>query len=165
MKGQKDSKYKERLIELKRTSTKRKGGPLFHYSALAVVGDEKGQVGISVAKSKENIGAINKAIENAKKNLFKVKLTEDFSIPHELYIKEGASRILMKPAALGSGIIAGGTVRDIAELAGIKNISIKILGTRNPLSNARCFVKGLKSLQVTPAMKKNKTDEIVEGSK
>lgn len=156
MRNKKESQYTERLIELKRTSTKRKGGPLFHYSALAVVGDENGKVGIATAKSKENVGAINKAIEKAKENMVDIKLTKHFSIPHEVYIKDGASRILMKPAALGSGIIAGGTVRDIAEVAGIKNISIKTLGTKNPVTNARGFMKALSKLKDTPSLKDKK---------
>ena len=161
MRNKKESQFTERLIELKRTSTKRKGGPLFHYSALAVVGDEKGKVGIATAKSKENVGAINKAIEKAAENMVEIKLTKNHSIPHEIYIKDGASKILMKPAALGSGIIAGGTVRDIAEVAGIKNISIKTLGTKNPVSNARCFMKALSMLKDTPASLKIK-DSIEE---
>ena len=144
---------KEELLKLRRTSTKRAGGSLFHYSALCAAGDNNGMVGVGIAKSKENLRAINKAKEKAKLNMKKILITEDESIPHDIYIKKGAARILLKPAPKGAGIIAGGPLRVILELSGIRNISAKVIGTSNPVMNAIAVMEALTSLKETKSYK------------
>lgn len=141
--------FEERLLELKRTTTKRNNGPLFHYSALCVSGDREGHIGIALSKSSENSKAIARSKEKARKNIKKIAITKDFSIPYEIYLKNGAAKMFLKPAPLGSGIIAGGKIREILELAGIKNISVKILGTNNNIMNAYTLMDGLLKLRST----------------
>ncbi len=142
-----ESPYREEILKVRRVSTKRAGGSKFHYSVLCAVGDENGKVGIALAKSAENIKAIAKAKSKAKRNVVSINLTKDGSIPHELIVKRGASKILLRPAPLGTGVIAGGSVRTILELAGIKNISAKVIGTSNQIINAYALVVGLQSLR------------------
>lgn len=139
--------YREEILNVRRVSTKRAGGSKFHYSVLCAVGDENGKLGVALAKSVENIKAISKAKLKAKSRMIDVTLTKDGSIPHELIISKGASKILLRPAPLGSGIIAGGSVRTILELAGIKNISAKVIGTSNQVMNAYALFDGLQSLK------------------
>jgi len=136
----------ERILAIRRVATKRTGGASYHFSALAVVGDRAGNIGVAVAKSKENIVATNKAKNKAKKLSFTIPITSKGSIPHEVSSKFGASRLYMRPAPLGAGIIAGGSVRQILELAGIKNISAKIIGSTNKINNAYATVDALKKL-------------------
>ncbi len=126
----------ERILNVRRVSTKRVGGAAYHFSALAVVGDRNGKIGIGIAKSKENMVAMKKAVNRAKRGLFVVPITDKGSIAFEVSSKYGATKLLMRPAPLGAGIIAGGSVRQILELAGIKNISAKIIGSTNKINNA-----------------------------
>lgn len=138
----------ERILEVRRVATKRTGGASYHFSALAVVGDRSGKVGVAVAKSKENLVAINKAKNKAKRNFFDVVITKNGSVPHEINAKYGATKLYIKPAPLGAGIIAGGSVRQILELAGIKNVSAKIIGSTNKINNAYATVVALKKLRI-----------------
>lgn len=140
------SNFEERILNIRRTSTKRAGGASYHFSALAVVGDRNGKIGVALAKSKENIVAIRKAIEKAKRQSFDIPLTDKGSIPFEVRSKHGASKLFMKPAPLGAGIIAGSGVRQILELAGIKNVSSKIIGSTNQINIAYATVEALKEL-------------------
>jgi small subunit ribosomal protein S5 len=140
----------EKLLKLRRTSIKRAGGSSFHYSALCVVGDNDGNVGLAIAKSKENVRAINKAKDRARRNMKKVLLTEAKSIPHEVYVKFGAAKILLRPAPEGSGIIAGGSIRQILELAGVRNISAKIIGSNNQVTSAYALMKAFTMLRDVP---------------
>ncbi|OGC52161.1 hypothetical protein A2982_01590 [candidate division WWE3 bacterium RIFCSPLOWO2_01_FULL_39_13] len=141
-----NSLYEERVLKIRRVSAKRAGGSSLHFSALCAVGDHAGQVGVAVAKSKENINAIKKSKAKAKKNMFSVQITEGGSIPHEIRVKNGASILFMKPAPQGSGIIAGGSVRQVLDLAGYKNISAKIIGSSNQVNNAYVVVMALKAI-------------------
>lgn len=148
-----DVKFEEEVLKIRRVSTKRAGGSAFHFSVLSAVGDHAGRVGIALAKSKENVKAIKKSKEKARRNMVDINITKVGSIPHEVYIKDGAARILLRPAPLGTGIIAGGSVRRILELAGIKNISAKIIGTNNQIMNAYALMQGLKSLKSVSSRK------------
>ena len=140
-------KFEEEIVVIRRVAAKRTGGPNIRFSVLAAVGDKNGTIGLALAKAKENIVAIRKAKEKARKSVFKVKLNKDGSIPHEVKAKYGASKIFMKPAPLGAGIIAGSSVRQILELAGYKNISAKILDGSNKITNAYAVMEALKQLK------------------
>lgn len=142
------SKYEltERVVNIKRVSKTVKGGRIMKISALVVVGDGNGIVGFGMGKSNEVPDAIRKGIEDAKKNLFEIKI-KDGTIPHEIIGKYGAAAVLMKPAPDGTGVIAGGPVRAVVEMAGIKNIRTKSLRSNNPCNVVRATVQGLTSLR------------------
>lgn len=142
---QREEKLEEKVVQINRISKKTKGGNKIRFSALVVVGDRRGKVGVGLAKSRDVSSAITKAIVYAKKRLVSVPIVND-TIPHEILIKQGAARILLKPAPRGSGTIAGGGVRSVIEAAGIKNISSKILGTNNKANNVYATFEALKKL-------------------
>ena len=139
--------FEERILQLRKTSTKRAGGNAFHYSALCAIGDGEGNVGVAIAKSKENVRAMTKAKDKARRSMRKFVLTKTGTIPHEISIKFGAAKILLRPAPPGSGIIAGGSIRQVLEIAGIKNISAKMIGSTSPVLNAYAIVKALSQLK------------------
>jgi len=153
-----DSGFFESVLKLRRVSTKRAGGSSFHFSVLSAVGDKKGSVGVALAKSKDTSSAVRKSLAKAKKSMVKINVTENGSIPHEVKIKDSAAKIYLKPAPLGAGIIAGGAIRQILDLAGIQNISAKILGTNNQINNAYALMKALKSLRPIAEVKEEKKD-------
>lgn len=140
------SDLQERVVFINRVSKVVKGGRRFSLVALVVVGDGKGNVGLGMGKSAEVPQAISKAALDAKKNMFKVPLTQDGSIPHDVMGHFGAGRILIKPAVEGTGVIAGGAVRPLFELAGIRNVLSKSLGTDNGLNIIKAAVDGLQQL-------------------
>ncbi len=137
----------ERVVYINRVSKVVKGGRRFALTALVVVGDGNGRVGIGMGKSQEVPIAIRKGIEDAKKNMFTVPLTEEKTLPHEILGEYGAGRVLIKPAAPGTGVIAGGAARAVMELAGVTDCFAKSLGTDNIMNVVKACAQGLKDMQ------------------
>ncbi len=137
----------ERVVFINRVAKTVKGGRRMQLTALVVVGDGNGRVGVGMGKSQEVPTAIKKGVEDAKKNMFKVPLTEDGTIPHEVLGEFGAGRVLIKPAVPGTGVMAGGPVRAIMELAGVKNVITKSLGTSNAMNIVKAAAAGLQNME------------------
>ncbi len=137
----------ERVVTIKRVAKTVKGGRRMQLTALVVVGDGQGNVGVGLGKSKEVPTAISKGVEDAKKNMFKVPITEEGTVPHEVLGEFGAGRVLIKPAIRGTGVKAGGPVRAVMELAGITDVITKSLGTNNAMNIVKATAEGLKSMQ------------------
>ena len=149
--------FESKLLDLARTSHTRAGGRKIGFRAVMVIGNKEGEVGVGVAKGRDVAQAIEKATRFAKKNLIEVPIISD-TIPHEVSAKFGAAKVILKPQRKGRGLVAGGTVRVICTLAGIKNISSKILGrTGNKLNNARATIKALQGLKYATSPIKAKT--------
>ncbi len=144
---EKDSNWQERVVQIRRVSKVVKGGKKLSFRAIVVVGNEKGQVGVGVGKAADVIGAVRKGVADAKKQLVEVSLTKASSIVHVTNGVAGGAKVFMRPAAPGTGVIAGGAVRTVLELAGVKNILAKQLGSNSPLNNARAAMNALEGLR------------------
>ncbi len=145
---EKKSEFDSEVLEIGRVTKVTSGGKTLRFRAIMVVGNRKGKIGVGSGKGQDVAQAVEKAEKSARKNVFDVPIVND-TIPHETYAKFGAAEILLRPQRKGRGLVAGGTVRVICQLAGIKDISSKILGaTRNKLNNAGATVKALKQLKV-----------------
>jgi small subunit ribosomal protein S5 len=142
-----ESDSKERVVQVRRVTKVVKGGKKLSFRAVVVVGDEKGKIAVGVGKASEVIGAVRKGVTAAQKSLVSVPLNKIGSIPHPANGAAGAAKVMIKPASAGSGVIAGGAVRTVLELAGVKNISAKALGSKSPLNNARATINALSKLR------------------
>ena len=151
-----EPKFIERLIKISRVSKVTKGGKKLSFRAIVVIGDENGQVGVGVAKADDVVNAFKKAKTDGQKNLIKVPITKSLSIPHNVRGNFGACKIIMRPAIEGSGVIAGGAVRTVLEVAGIKNVIAKQLGSNNLLNNARASIVALDNLTTSSQVAKKR---------
>jgi small subunit ribosomal protein S5 len=134
-------------VQIRRVSKTVKGGKKMSFRAIVIVGNERGQVGVGVGKAGDVIGAVRKGVADGKKHLVKVPLTRFNSVPTESRGRDGAASVLIRPAAPGTGVIAGGSIRTVLELAGIKNVLAKRLGSKTPLNNARAAMEALSALR------------------
>jgi len=152
MPNQEPKEFDEKVIQVSRVSKKTKGGNQIGFSVLMVVGDKKGKVGVGLGKAPDVLSAIKKGIKKAKKKMIDVPL-DGTTIPFRMEIKEGAGRVLLKPAAKGTGVIAGGPVRAVVEAAGVRDISAKILGSENQSSSVYATFAALKRIQQIVAVR------------
>lgn len=153
--------WEERVVQVKRVTKVVKGGKKLSFRAVIIVGDEKGKVGVGIGKATDVIGAVKKGVSDAKKNIISIPLTKDNSIPHHTNGISGAAQVIMRPSAPGSGVIAGGAVRTVLELAGIQNILTKQLGSNNMLNNARATINGLLDLRTFKETTEKRTKSMV----
>lgn len=154
-----EPKFVERLIKISRVSKVTKGGKKLSFRAIVVVGDENGKVGVGVAKADDVVNAFKKAKTDGRKNLVQFPLTKSLSIPHNVTGTFGACSIIMRPSIEGSGVIAGGAVRIVLEVAGVKNVIAKQLGSNNLLNNARASVCALQNLTTKSQVSKKRNLE------
>lgn len=159
---QEQEEFEQRIIDIARVTRVMAGGKRMRFRACVAIGNKKGQVGIGLAKGADVAIAVAKAVNQAKKNIITVPIVNN-TIPHEIKKKCGAAIVLFKPARKGRGIIAGGAVRIVLELSGIKNITSKILGTNNKVNNVKCALEALKSLKKVE--KNGKVDDKQEYNK
>ncbi|KAK1732107.1 ribosomal protein S5 (chloroplast) [Skeletonema marinoi] len=141
-----NEKFIERLIKISRVTKVTKGGKKLSFRAVVVIGDENGQVGVGVGKAEDVVNAFKKAKTDGRKNLIKIPLTKSLTIPHGVVGDKGACKIIMRPSIEGSGVVAGGAVRTVLEVAGVKNVIAKQLGSDNLLNNARAAIVALENL-------------------
>lgn len=162
---EKTDQFEERVVTINRVTKVVKGGRRFRFAALVVVGDKNGQVGFGTGKANEVPDAIKKAIENAKNNLITVPIIKGSTIPHDITGRYGAGKVFLKPAAQGTGVIAGGPVRAVLELAGVKDILSKSIGSSTPINMVRATFEGLKELKTVEsyAQLRGKTVEEIRG--
>ncbi len=153
------NELKEKVVAINRVAKVVKGGRTFRFSAVVVVGDEAGHVGVGNGKASEVPDAIKKAIEDAKKNLIEVPVVGT-TIPHEYIGKFGSASVMLKPAAEGTGVIAGGSVRPVLELAGYKDIRTKVLGTNNPRNVVYATIAGLSKMQTIEQVAKKRGKKV-----
>ena len=160
---EREKEFEERVVTINRVTKVVKGGRRFRFAALVVIGDKKGRVGFGTGKANEVPDAIKKAIEDAKKNVFNVAIVNGTTIPHEIVGKFGAGEILLRPASEGTGVIAGGAVRDVLEVAGCSDILSKCLGSRTPVNMVSATInalQNLKTIEETARLRDKKPQEI-----
>ena len=155
------AELKEKVVTINRVAKVVKGGRTFRFSALVVVGDGAGHIGVGNGKASEVPDAIKKAIEEAKKNLIEVPI-HNTTIPHEYLGTFGSASVLLKPAPEGSGVIAGGSVRPVLELAGYRDIKTKVIGTNNPRNVVYATMEGLKSMRTAEQIAKKRNKKVEE---
>nr|UAD87255.1 ribosomal protein S5 [Gracilaria pacifica] len=148
--------WEEKVVQVKRVTKVVKGGKKLSFRAILVVGNEQGQIGVGIGKASDVIGAVKKGVTDAKKNIINVPLTKSYSIPHPIEGISGAAKVILRPSAIGSGVIAGGSTRTVLELAGIKNILAKQLRSSNTLNNARAVLNALSQLRTFQSTAKNR---------
>lgn len=136
----------QRILEVARVTRVMAGGKRMNFRACVAIGDKKGNVGVGLGKGADVTMAVNKAVNRARKSMINVPMVND-TIPHEVLCKTGAARLMFKPAKKGRGVIAGGVARVILELAGVKNVTSKSLGSKNKINNARCTIEALQQLR------------------
>ena len=158
---EKSVELKEKVVAINRVAKVVKGGRTFRFSAVVVVGDEQGHVGVGNGKAAEVPDAIKKAIEDAKKNLVTVPIVGT-TIPHEFVGRFGSANVFLKPAPEGTGVIAGGSVRPVLELAGYKDIKTKVIGTNNPRNVVYATIEALKSMATVEAVAKKRGKKVSE---
>ena len=159
MQAEKTSELKEKVVAINRVAKVVKGGRTFRFSAVVVVGDEAGHIGVGNGKAAEVPDAIKKAIQEAKKNLVEVPIVGT-TVPHEFIGKFGSANVILKPASVGTGVIAGGSVRPVLELAGYKDIRTKVVGTNNPRNVVYATIEGLKSMQTIEQVAKKRGKKV-----
>ncbi|QEQ98037.1 30S ribosomal protein S5 [Neptunomonas concharum] len=161
---QKDGELQEKLVQVNRVAKVVKGGRIFAFTALTVVGDGKGRVGFGRGKAREVPVAIQKAMEQARRNMIRVELNGD-TLQYPVKARHGASRVYMQPASQGTGVIAGGAMRSVLEIAGVHNVLAKCYGSTNPVNVVRATVKGLQQMRSPEdvAAKRGKTVEEILG--
>lgn len=148
--NQEPKEFEEKVVQIHRVSKKTKGGNRMGFSVVVVIGDKKGRVGVGLGKAGDVQSSIQKGVSYAKKHLITVPMV-DATIPHEILVKVGAAKVMLKPASPGTGVIAGGAVRAVVEAAGIRDILSKVLGTSNQASNVYATLEALKQLRAIPA--------------
>ena len=161
MQSENTSELREKVVAINRVAKVVKGGRTFRFSAVVVVGDENGHVGVGNGKASEVPDAIKKAIEEAERNLVEVPVVGT-TIPHEYVGKFGSASVILKPAAEGTGVIAGGSVRPVLELAGYKDIRTKVVGTNNPRNVVYATIEGLKSMKTAEQIAKKRGKTVAE---
>ena len=161
MEENKMPELKEKVVAINRVAKVVKGGRTFRFSAVVVVGDGAGHVGIGNGKAAEGPDAIKKAIQEAKKNLVEVPIVGT-TVPHEFVGKFGSAKVMLKPAAVGTGLITGGSVRPVLELAGYKDVRTKVIGTNNPRNVVYATIEGLKSMQTIEQVAKKRNKKVEE---
>lgn len=148
--------WEERVVQIKRVTKVVKGGKKLSFRAILILGNDQGQIGIGVGKANDVIGAVKKGVTDAKKHIIKIPITKAKSIPHPIQGISGAANVILRPSATGSGVIAGGSVRTVLELVGLKNILAKQLGSSNTLNNARAALNALSKLNTFSEIAKNR---------
>lgn len=158
-----EKEFEERVVTINRVTKVVKGGRRFRFAALVVVGDKKGRVGFGTGKANEVPDAIKKAIEDAKKNLITIPIIHGSTIPHDVIGSYGAGEVVLRPASEGTGVIAGGPIRAVLELAGLSDVLSKCLGSRTPINMVRATIDGLsklKTLNQVARLRERKPEEI-----
>jgi len=153
--------FEQRILEVARVTRVMAGGKRMNFRACVAIGDKKGNVAVGLGKGADVTMAVNKAVNHAKKDMINVSLVNE-TIPHAVLFKMGAARIMLKPAKKGRGVIAGGVTRIILELAGVKNVTSKALGSNNKINNARCAIEALRGLRKTEVKETKEVKEIKE---